>query len=546
MLEFAKEVSLYDNQNTGAGGAAWSTSNIIVQPGATLGFQVAASGGYFTTADLTTLMGISSASGGFEAGSSIGIDTTQANLTLSAGFIANTTAGALGLTKLGTNTLILDGAYTYTGPTTVSAGTLQLGDGTGANDNSLASPSINDNATLTFDVGTSQSYSGAIGGTGALTKSGAGKLTLSGVGIFTGATTVSAGTLDLANSLALQNSAVAYSSGITFDSSVASNAFTFGSLSNNTNITLQNTAGAGITLTIGGNQTAGPTFTYTGNFLAPTTGVGALTLYGFSNTITLEGADTYTGATTVEGGTLNLGGATANGSISSSSALVLGGLGGGATLSYTRTGAVVQSFNGTSINSAENFITTSTGTQTLNLGALTDTAGGTVDINPFSGSSVTTTTANTNGILGGWATYGGKTTWAVGNGGSSTITGLSSYFASVAGTTAPGSTANVDFQASNTTAWTTQTINSLRFNQTTADILTIASNNLLSIASGGILITPTDLAGETITGGAIVGSLPRLVERRTRRISLADVSVFTGTPPTKPLVFENLGATCSL
>ena len=35
--------------------------------------------------------------------------------------------------------------------------------------------------------------------------------------------------------------------------------------------------------------------------------------------------------------------------------------------------------------------------------------------------------------------------------------------------------------------------------------------------------------------------LPRLLKRRTRRISLADVSVFTGTPPTKPLVHENLG-----
>jgi len=34
--------------------------------------------------------------------------------------------------------------------------------------------------------------------------------------------------------------------------------------------------------------------------------------------------------------------------------------------------------------------------------------------------------------------------------------------------------------------------------------------------------------------------LPRSLKRRTRRISLADVSVFTGTPPTKPLVFENL------
>jgi hypothetical protein len=29
-----------------------------------------------------------------------------------------------------------------------------------------------------------------------------------------------------------------------------------------------------------------------------------------------------------------------------------------------------------------------------------------------------------------------------------------------------------------------------------------------------------------------------LAKGRTRRISLADVSVFTGTPPTKPLVFE--------
>jgi hypothetical protein len=37
------------------------------------------------------------------------------------------------------------------------------------------------------------------------------------------------------------------------------------------------------------------------------------------------------------------------------------------------------------------------------------------------------------------------------------------------------------------------------------------------------------------------------VPGRTRRISLADVSVFTGTPPTKPLVLEILKwGPCSL
>jgi autotransporter-associated beta strand protein len=510
-LEFTKEVSLYDNVTSN-----WTASNIIVGPGATLAFEVGNTGG-FTASDILTLDGLGTGSGGFENGSFLGIDTTGGTLTLTnTQVIANTNSGAnaVGLNKLGTNSLVFETAQTYTGPTIISAGTLQLGNNTAGENASLASSSIANAGTLLFEpsAATTETYSNPISGAGALTINGAatGIVDLGGVDTYTGATTITSGTLDLQNSLALQNSAVspASSSDLTFDSSVTSKAFTVGGLGSNQNITLQNTAGAGITLTIGGNQTAGPTFTYTGNFLAPTTGVGALTLYGFSNTITLEGADTYTGATTILGGTLNLGGGTANGSINSGSALVLGGIGGGATLSYTRTGTVAQSFNGTSINSAENFITTSTANQTLNLGALTESVGGTVDINPNTTSSITTTTGNTNGILGGWATYGGKTTWAVGNGGSSTITGLAtgSYYASIAGTTAPGATANVDFTASNTTNWSTQTINSLRFNQAAADTLTIATNNVLSIASGGILVTPTAAAVQTITGGAIVGS----------------------------------------
>ena len=101
------------------------------------------------------------------------------------------------LTKSGPGTVILSTANTYTGLTTVSAGTLQLGDGT--NNGSVAGDIVN-NATLAFNVAasTSPTYGGAISGSGALTKTGAGTLTLSGANSYHGETTVGVGTLSLA------------------------------------------------------------------------------------------------------------------------------------------------------------------------------------------------------------------------------------------------------------------------------------------------------------------------------------------------------------
>ncbi|TAE72909.1 MAG: hypothetical protein EAZ84_13755, partial [Verrucomicrobia bacterium] len=90
----------------------WDTNGrYSVANGATLALSNA-----FSDENFATVLG----SGNFVAGGSIGFDTTAGNRTYS-NVIANTAQGALGLTKLGTNTLTLASANTYSGPTTVAA-----------------------------------------------------------------------------------------------------------------------------------------------------------------------------------------------------------------------------------------------------------------------------------------------------------------------------------------------------------------------------------------------------------------------------------------
>ena len=96
--------------------------------------------------------------------------------------------GSGSLIKLGAGTLTLTGANTYTGGTTIGAGTLRLGDGTTSGS---VVGNIVDNATLVLDNGSDQTFAAVVSGTGAFTKAGAGTLTLSGVNTYTGDTTVS-------------------------------------------------------------------------------------------------------------------------------------------------------------------------------------------------------------------------------------------------------------------------------------------------------------------------------------------------------------------
>ena len=108
-------------------------------------------------------------------------------------------ASQVGLTKTGSGMLALAGSNAYTGGTTISGGTLQIGNGTSGE--ALASPTVamSNNATLAFNHADALTYSGSIGGNGQLVKQGSGLLVLSGSNTYSGATTVGGGTLQIGN-----------------------------------------------------------------------------------------------------------------------------------------------------------------------------------------------------------------------------------------------------------------------------------------------------------------------------------------------------------
>jgi len=239
-------------------------------------------------------------------------------------------AGGLTVNQSGAGVVTLSNANTYTGTTTVSAGTLAYGandvintgavtvNGTGAvlamgsySDSvgavTLTAGDITGSGTLTSTSGFTMNNAAAtsasvvLAGAVALTKSAAGTLTLSGANTYSGATTVSTGVLSLGNNLALQNSALVTTGAGTV--AFTTTTPTIGGLSGSVNLATKFTTGyssvTGLTL----NPLSG-TQTYSGVIADGAAGM-TLTKTG-SGTQVLSGANTYTGATTVTLGTLSL------------------------------------------------------------------------------------------------------------------------------------------------------------------------------------------------------------------------------------------------
>jgi autotransporter-associated beta strand protein len=101
---------------------------------------------------------------------------------------------SFGLTKNGAGKQVLGGANTYTGPTIINQGILELGTGgqLGAG-YYYESISIAGGAALLFTSTNTSTLGGVISGGGSLTNAGRGTLTLAGANTFTGTTVVSSG-----------------------------------------------------------------------------------------------------------------------------------------------------------------------------------------------------------------------------------------------------------------------------------------------------------------------------------------------------------------
>ena len=133
--------------------------------------------------------------------------TGDGSVTLGAGDLTLNTLGGLGntfagnisgtgsLIKTGDGTLEFNGANSYTGGTTVLAGTLRSISTSGLQGN------IVNQSIVHFAHSNDSFYSGTLSGPGQLAKSGAGKLTISSPTSYTGTTIVSQGTLHIPNTL---------------------------------------------------------------------------------------------------------------------------------------------------------------------------------------------------------------------------------------------------------------------------------------------------------------------------------------------------------
>ncbi|MFM7891909.1 MAG: autotransporter-associated beta strand repeat-containing protein, partial [Actinomycetota bacterium] len=220
------------------------------------------------------------------------------------------------MTKIGSATLSLSGANTYSGITTVSDGTFTVaGAGAlGASTPNNYTAGITNNATFVYASSANQTLSGVITGTGALTKnnSNSSTLTLSAANDYTGATLISNGTVKISNSAALGNS----SAGTTVDAGATLDVAGTGTLSSAEPITINGTTATNgavyfsETATLTGTVALGSATKInvasgkTGEMSGVISGANALTKAD-SGTLKLSSANTYTGATTISAGTLN-------------------------------------------------------------------------------------------------------------------------------------------------------------------------------------------------------------------------------------------------
>jgi fibronectin-binding autotransporter adhesin len=170
--------------NTYTGTTTMSGGILSIASGANLGATSSLTfngGNLLTTGNVTTSVPVIMAANGT-------IDNGGNTDTFSGVF-----SGAGALTSTGAGTLILTANNTYSGGTTIAAGTLQLGNG-GTSGSIVGN--VTDNGTLSFNhSGAKKTFDGVISGSGSLVKLGSDILELTADNTYSGGSTIESGVL---------------------------------------------------------------------------------------------------------------------------------------------------------------------------------------------------------------------------------------------------------------------------------------------------------------------------------------------------------------
>lgn len=342
--------------------------------------SVATGTGTLTLGGNVTNTGTSSVSGNVALGGANRTITATSSSSLT---VSAVVSGATGLVKTGPGTVTLAAANTYTGGTTLMAGTLGVGNnsalgtgtltvssgmlaGTGAGQ-TLANP-VTLNGTMTVTGNSPVTLSGPVtltanrtlnttntalttvggvigqsGGAWQLTKGGGGQLLLQASNTYTGGTLMNGGTLIVGNNGALGTGTLTMA---------------FGTIKANTGpISLANALNLNGNFTVAGTQNLtfmGPT-TLTGTRTVTVTNTGLTTFAGNigqsaaglgltkagAGTLVLSGTNSYTGTTTAKAGTLIVNGSQAGSPVSVSGGATLAGSGTVGTVTAAANGHVV-------------------------------------------------------------------------------------------------------------------------------------------------------------------------------------------------------------
>lgn len=213
--------------------------------------------------------------------------------------VAGQISGTGTLTQQGGATLTLAANNNYSGATTISSGTLQIGAGNSAG--TLGAGAVTNNSALVVNRSGAYTLANNVSGSGSFANIGAGTVTLAGNNSYQGGTAISNGVVKLGGSEAIPDAGAFYADGVLdlngFNETVAT-------LNGNTGV-VTNSGASGTNIFAVGDDADASTFS---GVIAENPGGAKIQLVKQgAATLQLNGASSYSGGTLVLGGQLNIG-----------------------------------------------------------------------------------------------------------------------------------------------------------------------------------------------------------------------------------------------